>query len=314
MRYLRIFVFTVIFCLYYNISFSQNDGLREIVKSQQNKLISVEKSLKNLIGKIENKSSGSEELKKLINKISEIKDNLRILDSKIQTLNKFAYKLEFEINRIQSHLNLSSSSLINQKKENIKPQKPKNINNQEKISKQGLESKSNGVLGYIKDDKKKAPEQKQTEKNLDTKKIEGKTVKKNNILLPNKDPEEQFKISLNYTLTGDYEKAEKAFKEFIEVNKDHKRAQDAQYWLGRVYFTRKKYEEAAIALAEYNSIYPDDKRFQETTLLIAESAANFAPKDQLCEILTQSLEFMVNPTENFSKSIKKLKNKNNCPN
>ena len=87
-----------------------------------------------------------------------------------------------------------------------------------------------------------------------------------------------------------------------------------QYWLGRVYFTRKKYEEAAIALAEYNNLYPDDKRFQETTLLIAESAANFAPKDQLCEILTQSLEFMVNPTENFSKSIKKLKNKNNCPN
>ena len=83
MRYLRIFVFTVIFCLHYNTSFSQNDGLREIVKSQQNKLISVEKSLKNLIGKIENKSSGSEELKKLINNISEINDNLRILDSKI---------------------------------------------------------------------------------------------------------------------------------------------------------------------------------------------------------------------------------------
>ena len=177
MRYLRIFVFTVVFCLNYNTSFSQNDGLREIVKSQQNKLISVEKSLKNLIGKIENKSSGSEELKKLINKISEINDNLRILDSKIQTLNKFAYKLEFEINRIQSHLNLSNSSLINQKKENIKPQKPKNIN-QQKISKQGLKSKSNGVLGYIKDDKKKAPEQKQNEKNLDTKKIEEKKGKK----------------------------------------------------------------------------------------------------------------------------------------
>ena len=78
-----------------------------------------------MIGKIENKSSGSEELKKLINKISEINDNLRILDSKIQTLNKFAYKLEFEINRIQSHLNLSSSSLVNQRKKILNPKSQK---------------------------------------------------------------------------------------------------------------------------------------------------------------------------------------------
>ena len=57
----------------------------------------------------------------------------------------------------------------------------------------------------------------------------------------------------------------------LSKNKKHKRTQDAQYWLGRVYFMKKSYEEAAIALAEYNSLYPDDKRFQETTLLIAES-------------------------------------------
>ena len=71
MRYLRIFVFTVVFCLNYNTSFSQNDGLREIVKSQQNKLISVEKSLKNLIGKIENPTAS------ITNKPSEVTSSLR---------------------------------------------------------------------------------------------------------------------------------------------------------------------------------------------------------------------------------------------
>ena len=123
---------------------------------------------------------------------------------------------------------------------------------------------------------------------------------------------------LNYALCrqlvfSDYDKAEVAFKEFIKKNKKHKRTQDAQYWLGRVYFTKKRYEEAAIALAEYNSLYPDDKRFQETTLLIAESASNFAPKDQLCEILTQSLDFMEKPTPNFVKRINKMKIENKCP-
>ena len=310
---LKKYIFAVFFCFFSITAFGQNSGLKEIVKSQQDKINSVEKSLKTLIGKIENNSSESERLKKLINKINEVNDSLKILDSKIETLNKFSYKLEFEINRIQSHLNLSGSSLKNEKPENFKPKKPTDLNNQSKISKEGLDSKTKQVLGYIKEDEKTNPKKNENENILGAKDKKNQVLKKNNTVLPNKDPEEQFKVSLNYALTGDYEKAELAFKEFINLNKDHKRVQDAQYWLGRVYFTRKKYEEAAIALAEYNSLYPDDKRFQETTLLIAESAANFAPKDQLCEILVQSLDFMVNPTENFTKSIQKLKNKNNCP-
>ena len=82
--------------------------------------------------------------------------------------------------------------------------------------------------------------------------------------------------------------------------------------VGRVYFAQKKFEEAAIALAEFNSIFPNDPRFQETTLLIAESAVNFAPKDQLCDILKQSLEFMVNPSVKFVKRINTLKIEKQC--
>ena len=79
--------------------------------------------------------------------------------------------------------------------------------------------------------------------------------------------------------------------------------------IGQVeYICTKKIEEAAIALAEFNSVFPNDTRFQETTLLIAESAVNFAPKDQLCDILKQSLEFMVNPSDKFVKRINILKN------
>ena len=82
--------------------------------------------------------------------------------------------------------------------------------------------------------------------------------------------------------------------------------------MGRVYFAQKKFEEAAIALAEFNSVFPNDSRFQEATLLIAESAVNFAPKEQLCDILKQSLEFMINPSEKFTKRINILKNEKQC--
>ena len=296
-KFILIFIFLFIS---FN-SFAQNSGLKEIVKVQQDKINSVEKTLKKLIGKIENKNSDTIMSKDIFNQIKSLNDNLKILDTKIQTLNQFAYKLEFEIKRLQTHLNLSSSIVNNKKKESLTSVKSNYTKDNSKIGKESLDSKSKGVLGFIKEEEKSKKDDLKSEKR-----------KNNNSFFPNSNPEEQYKYSLNYVLKREYDKAEVAFKEFIKINKNHKRKQDAQYWLGRVYFTKKRYEEAAIALAEYNSLYPDDKRFQETTLLIAESAANFAPKDQLCAILNQSLDFMTNPTENFTKKIKKLKIANKC--
>jgi len=297
-----ILIFTFLF--FNSNSFAQNTGLKDIVKAQQEKLTSVEKTLKKLIGKIENNNSKTDKSKNLFNEIKSLNDNLQMLDSKIQTLNQFAYKLEFEIKRLQTHLNLSSSIVNNTKKENFSPQKPDSRKDNINIGKKSLDSKSKGVLGFIKEE----------DKSKKVALIENKNKNKNkNSFFSSSNPEEQYQISLNFVLKGEYDKAEEALKEFIKNNKNHKRAQDAQYWLGRVYFTKKRYEEAAIALAEYNSLYPDDKRFQETTLLIAESAANFAPKDQLCAILNQSLDFMTNPSENFTKKITKLKKAKNCP-
>ena len=130
--------------------------------------------------------------------------------------------------------------------------------------------------------------------------------------LPKGTAEESYNYALDLSRQLDFENAEKAFKEFLIRHKNNKLQADAQYWLGRVYFAQKKYEEAAIAMAEFNSIFPNDPRFQETTLLIAEAAVNFAPKNQLCDILNQSLEFMVNPSEKFVKRINSLKNEKKC--
>ena len=73
--------------------------MKEIVKSHQDKITSVEKSLKTLIGKIETvkNNTNSIEFKNIENTISTINENLKILESKIQTLTQFSYKLEFEV-------------------------------------------------------------------------------------------------------------------------------------------------------------------------------------------------------------------------
>ena len=296
-----------------NTAFSQNiEGLKEIVKVQQEKISTIEDNLKKLIGSIEEQSNlnkSETNLKLIQSQVNEINQKLILLENNIKNVTNLSYNLEFSLKRIERHLELSSIQDVNkkEKKEAINKNDYKSPNKPD-IKKKSLGSKTEGVLGFIKDT---------PDKDVKDNKAKEKVVnKQNNVekksFLPKGTDEENYNFALDLAGQLDFEKAEKAFKEFIIIHKDSKKIADAQYWLGRVYFAQKKFEEAAIALAEFNSIFPNDPRFQETTLLIAESAVNFAPKDQLCDILKQSLEFMVNPSVKFVKRINTLKIEKQC--
>ena len=295
-------------CLLSSLATSQTiDGLQEIVKLQQDKISTIEDNLKKLIGSIEEQSNLNKSninSQSIENQINDINQKLRLLENNIKNITNLAYNLDFALKRIERHLELSSLQEKNVSQLNNK--KEYNVIKKPNIKQESLNAKTDGVLGYIKetDNNEKKPVEKVV-KNQNNK-------SKNGSFLPKGTDEENFDYALDLASQLDFENAEKAFKEFLEKHKESKKVADAQYWLGRVYFAQKKFEEAAIALAEFNSVFPNDPRFQETTLLIAESAVNFAPKDQLCDILKQSLEFMVNPSDKFQKRIKILKNKKQC--
>jgi TolA-binding protein len=296
----------LLICLVTSLAKSQNiDGLKEIVASQQEKINTIEDILKELRGSIESQSisSNSNQVNSVLqNKVNVIKDTIKILENKINNITNFTYDLDFALKRVERHLDLSSINVSNNnqiKDNNIEKQPIFKESSKININKKNLNDQTEGVLGFVKDQS-----------------IEDNKNKDNLILpkLKKLSPEDQYNLALEAALKGDFDKAEKRFKEFLLLHKEDKKQADAQYWLGRVYFTQKKYEEAAIALAEFNSFFPNDKRYQETTLLIAESAVNFAPKEQLCDILNQSLEFMINPSEKFKNRINFLKNEKQCLN
>ena len=296
----------LLICLVTSLAKSQNiDGLKEIVASQQEKINTIEDILKELRGSIESQSisSNSNQVNSVLqNKVNVIKDTIKILENKINNITNFTYDLDFALKRVERHLDLSSINVSNNnqiKDNNIEKQPIFKESSKININKKNLNGQTEGVLGFVKDQS-----------------IEDNKNKDNLVLpkLKKLSPEDQYNLALEAALKGDFDKAEKRFKEFLLLHKEDKKQADAQYWLGRVYFTQKKYEEAAIALAEFNSFFPNDKRYQETTLLIAESAVNFAPKEQLCDILNQSLEFMINPSEKFKNRINFLKNEKQCLN
>ena len=310
-KQLKIVIF-ILFSLYSSLAFSQSvDGLKEIVKIQQDKISNIEDNLKKLIGSFEEQSNlnkTNSNSKIIEDKINDINQKLRLVENNIKNITNLAYNLDFALKRIERHLELSSiqdkenskSTLNSDKKNKYK------VQNSTEIKQESLNSKTEGVLGFITENDNKKDKVIETTSNNQKKKTENKS------LLLKDTAEQNFNYALDLASQLDFENAEKAFKEFLIKHKESKKIADAQYWLGRVYFAQKKFEEAAIALAEFNSVFPNDPRFQETTLLIAESAVNFAPKDQLCDILNQSLEFMVNPSDKFVKRINILKNKKQC--
>ncbi|MFL2830288.1 MAG: hypothetical protein ACJZ80_02945 [Candidatus Puniceispirillales bacterium] len=307
LRYLIISILLV-FCV--SPVYSQTiEGLRDIVSFQQEKISRIEDNLKKLVGLIEEQSNLNNEndnLKSIENQINNINDKLRLFENNIKNITNLTYDLDFALKRVERHLQLSSIKSDNDRSKENTDNTDYKIEKKVDVNKKSLDPKTNGVLGFVKETDSKENQSNDTTIDQTTK--EDKKVR----LLPQGTADENYNYALDLASQLDFINAEKAFKEFLTTHKDSSKIADAQYWLGRVYFAQKKFEEAAIALAEFNSVFPNDPRFQETTLLIAEAAVNFAPKSQLCDILNQSLEFMINPSEKFIKRINVLKNEKQC--
>ena len=307
LRYLIISILLV-FCV--SPVYSQTiEGLRDIVSFQQEKISRIEDNLKKLVGLIEEQSNLNNEnnnLKSIENQINNINDKLRLFENNIKNITNLTYDLDFALKRVERHLQLSSIKSDNDKSKENTDNTDYKIEKKVDVNKKSLDAKTKGVLGFVKESD--AKEYQSNDTTIDQTTKEDKKVR----LLPQGTADENYNYALDLASQLDFINAEKAFKEFLTTHKDSSKIADAQYWLGRVYFAQKKFEEAAIALAEFNSVFPNDPRFQETTLLIAEAAVNFAPKSQLCDILNQSLEFMINPSEKFIKRINFLKNEKLC--
>ena len=290
-------------CLFYpNISFTQEAGLKGIIKKQQDKIQLIENNLKSLIGTLENKDIN----KSISDQFNKIENDLLKITNQYQNLSKYAYELEFRINRIETNLKLSPALKSKSNDINKNTSLQSDIKSRTKIETQGLDSKTPGVLGFIKTDENESDKTDEYKNNESEKNVEQKKVDQ----YPS-NPNDHFKLAQDFLL-NDLNKAELAFKNFISTHKDNDKVVDAEYWLGRILFMQKKYSQAALAFAEFNAKYPDDKRYEQISLLIAEATVEYAPKDFICKILIQTYDSIDNPSTKFVKRINQLKKLNSC--
>ena len=105
-------------------------------------------------------------------------------------------------------------------------------------------------------------------------------------LLPDKPPKEQYEFAVSFMKIGDYETAEFALKEFIQKNKDHDLAGNAQYWYGETFRIRQLYSDAATAYLDGYQNYPKSKKAPDNLLKLGITMVQLGEKDQGCKMIT----------------------------
>jgi len=104
-------------------------------------------------------------------------------------------------------------------------------------------------------------------------------------ILPETSPEEQYKFAISFLKVGDYETAEFALREFIDVNPKHNLAGNAQYWYGETFRVRQLYQDAATAYLDGYQKYPNSSKAPVNLLKLGVMLVQIGEKTQGCTMI-----------------------------
>jgi len=226
------------------------------------------------------KSSGLNEdiLTKHLLKLNEIEDQFRELTNKFEEINFKLDKLSSRVTKIQSDTQLRFSDLENS---DTGIKKEKKVKKNLPGSSQPADFGANP--GYSVSN---LPARQETSSIESAQTVITEEPEKKDSLLPNKPPKEQYEFAVSFMKIGDYETAEFALKEFIQKNKSHDLAGNAQYWYGETFRIRQLYSDAATAYLDGYQNYPKSKKAPDNLLKLGITMVQLGEKDQGCKMIS----------------------------
>jgi tol-pal system protein YbgF len=96
------------------------------------------------------------------------------------------------------------------------------------------------------------------------------------------DPEEIYRTSYEFILSGDYRTAEAGFRNHIDRFPDDAKAADARYWLGEALLGQKKYRDAAEVFLAASKEFPSARKAPDTLLKLGISLVGLDQRDVAC--------------------------------
>ncbi len=109
-------------------------------------------------------------------------------------------------------------------------------------------------------------------------------------LAPTGDPRADYDQAYNLINAGQYDLAEKAFRQFLVTYPNDEQAADAQYWLGEALYDHGDYAGAAEEFKTGYTKYPNSKRAPDTLLKLGLSMAGLDYRDEACKMYALALK------------------------
>jgi tol-pal system protein YbgF len=96
------------------------------------------------------------------------------------------------------------------------------------------------------------------------------------------DPQGQYDKAFDLLRKSEYDKAEKAFKDFIAANKGSDLLSNAYYWLGETYYVREGYDKSAVSFLKGYQGDPKGNKAADNLFKLAMSLDKLKKKKEAC--------------------------------
>ena len=285
--------FFLIFVFFNDKVIAENDELTEILDAIQKDIKTLEKAVyseqNNSLSNSSFDQSSEDVLTRHLLKLSEIENQFQELTNKFEEVNFKLDKLSNRLSKVQSDNQLRFQQLENKKITALTTEDENKITSSttdldNKVLPGSSEPQDLGSISY-----------KDTETNLSTQETQsvestGSVVteefRSEEKILPSETPEKQYEFATSFLKVGDYNTAERAFKEFVDTNPNHELAGNAQYWYAETFRIRQLYTDAASAYLEGYQKYPKSKKGPINLLRLGVSLVQIGEKDQGCLMIT----------------------------
>ena len=297
MKYLENFlilkIILVLNLLTFNIVSADNHNIYETLELIQKDIKTLEKAvysgtkeLNNSSSNLSNLDTNSEDvLTRHLLKLSEIENQFQQLTNRFEEINFKLDKLSNRLSKVQADNQIRFQDIENSFDSDkiVKSVNKSSSKKNNEVLPGSSEPQDLGSITY-----------KDTETEETTQKIQSiettATVITENFqaeekILPSESPDKQYEFATSLLKVGDYTTAERAFREFVLVNPDHKLAGNAQYWYAETFRIRQLYTDAASAYLEGYQKYPKGEKAPINLLKLGVSMVQIGEKDQGCKMI-----------------------------
>ena len=278
--------------LFNSLAYSDNHNISELLETIQKDLKTLEKAVyanssdNELSLSSNTMDQNSEEvLTRHLLKLSEIENQFQDLTNKFEEINFKLDKLSNRLSKSQADnqlrfqqlenntvsLDLSENNVVDtKKKENTLPgsSQPQDL----------------GSISYKDTDTGKQNQEIQSIETTNT--VVTETFVTEEKILPEGTPNEQYDFATSFLKVGDYNMAERAFREFVDNNPEHNLAGNAQYWYAETFRIRQLFTDAASAYLEGYQKYPKSQKAPINLLKLGVSLVQIGEKDQGCLMIS----------------------------